>query len=45
MARIEHITSPSNPKIKAINSLFIRKFRKETGLFVAEGLRSIIEGL
>lgn len=45
MARIEHITSPSNPKIKAINSLFIRKFRKDSGLFVAEGLRSIIEGL
>lgn len=45
MARIEHITSPSNPKIKAINALFIRKFRKESGLFVAEGLRSVIEGL
>ncbi len=45
MARIEHITSPSNPKIKLITSLFIRKFRKETGLFVAEGLRSVIEGL
>lgn len=45
MARIEHITSPSNPKIKAITSLFIRKYRKETGLFVAEGLRSVIEGL
>ncbi len=45
MARIEHITSPSNPKIKAINSLFLRKYRKETGLFVAEGLRSVIEGL
>lgn len=45
MARIEHITSPSNPKVKVITSLFIRKFRKETGLFVAEGLRSVIEGL
>lgn len=45
MARIEHITSPSNPKIKAINALFIRKFRKETGLFVAEGLRSVLEAL
>lgn len=45
MARIEHITSPSNPKIKAINALFLRKYRKETGLFVAEGLRSILEGL
>ncbi len=45
MARIEHITSPSNPKVKVITSLFIRKFRNETGLFVAEGLRSVIEGL
>lgn len=45
MARIEHITSPSNPKIKLINSLFLRKYRKETGLFVAEGLRSVLEGL
>lgn len=45
MARIEHITSPSNPKIKAINALFLRKYRKETGLFVVEGLRSVIEGL
>jgi RNA methyltransferase, TrmH family len=45
MARIEHITSPSNPKIKLINSLFLRKYRKETGLFVAEGLRSVIEAL
>ena len=45
MARIEHITSPSNPKIKLINSLFLRKYRKETGLFVAEGLRSVIEAI
>ncbi len=45
MARIEHITSPSNPKIKAINALFLRKYRKETGLFLAEGLRSVIEAL
>lgn len=45
MARIEHITSPSNPKIKAINSLFLRKYRKETGLFLVEGLRSVIEAL
>ncbi len=45
MARIEHIISPSNPKIKPINALFLRKYRKETGLFVAEGLRSVLEGL
>lgn len=45
MARIEHITSPSNPKIKLINSLYLRKYRKETGLFLAEGLRSVIEAM
>ncbi len=45
MSRIEQIASPSNSKIKAINALFLRKYRKETGLFLAEGLRSILEGL
>jgi TrmH family RNA methyltransferase len=31
------ITSPQNPAIKAIRSLAERKYREETGLFVAEG--------
>ncbi|HNQ91722.1 MAG TPA: RNA methyltransferase [Alphaproteobacteria bacterium] len=39
------ITSPSNPIIKDIKSLDQRKRRKETGLFLVEGLRSVIEGM
>jgi TrmH family RNA methyltransferase len=39
------ITSPSNPLIKDIKALEMRKRRKETGLFMAEGLRTLIEGI
>lgn len=39
------ITSPSNPIIKDIKALDMRKRRKETGLFLVEGLRSVIEGM
>ena len=39
------ITSPSNPIIKDIKALEMRKRRKETGLFLVEGLRSVIEGV
>ena len=39
------ITSPSNPIIKDIKALEMRKRRKETGLFLVEGLRSVIEGI
>lgn len=39
------ITSPANQKIKDIRALELRKRRKETGLFRAEGLRTIIEGM
>ena len=31
------VTSPQNPTIKLIRSLSEKKFRQETGLFVAEG--------
>ena len=31
------VTSPQNPTIKLIRSLSVKKFRLETGLFVAEG--------
>jgi TrmH family RNA methyltransferase len=41
MAKIEQITSPSNPKIKAAAALHLRKYRKETGLFMVEGLRAV----
>lgn len=39
------ITSPSNPIVKDIKALEQRKYRKETGLFLVEGLRSVIEGM
>lgn len=39
------ITSPANPAIKEIRALELRKTRRETGLFMAEGLRTLIEGM
>lgn len=39
------ITSPANEEIKFIRSLERRKERKETGLFIAEGLRHVLEGI
>jgi TrmH family RNA methyltransferase len=41
----KQITSPSNELIKDIKALSMRKRRKETGLFVAEGLRTAIEAM
>jgi TrmH family RNA methyltransferase len=35
---IEEITSPHNPLIRLVRSLAQRKYREETGLFVAEGV-------
>lgn len=42
---VKLITSPSNPIVKDIKALEMRKRRKETGLFLVEGLRSVIEGV
>lgn len=42
---IRVITSVSNPLIKDIRALFDRKGRKETGLFLVEGLRHVLEGI
>lgn len=39
------ITSLSNPTVKAVRALHMRKERDETGLFVAEGLKNVIEGV
>lgn len=39
------ITSLSNPTVKAVRALHMRKERDETGLFVAEGLKNVIEGI
>ena len=39
------ITSLANPTVKAVRALHMRKARDETGLFVAEGLKNVIEGI
>ncbi|MGH6985804.1 MAG: TrmH family RNA methyltransferase [Caulobacteraceae bacterium] len=39
------VTSLSNPAVKLARSLHLRKAREESGLFLAEGLRLIGEGL
>jgi TrmH family RNA methyltransferase len=39
------VTSLSNPKVKAARALHLRKEREETGLFLAEGLKIILEAL
>lgn len=39
--RIREIASPSNPLVKEIRALHQRKTRAETGLFVAEGARTL----
>lgn len=40
---VRRITSPANEAVKAIRSLELKKNRNETGLFVAEGARTLIE--
>ncbi len=39
------ITSLSNATVKAVRALHMRKARDETGLFVAEGLKTVTEGV
>ncbi len=39
------ITSLTNPAVKAARALHQRKAREETGLFLVEGLKSVIEGV
>lgn len=39
------VTSLSNDTVKAVRALHMRKARDETGLFVAEGLKNVIEGV
>lgn len=43
--RIEEITALSNPKVKALKALQMKKERQETGLFLAEGLKLITDAL
>jgi RNA methyltransferase, TrmH family len=39
------VTSLTNPTVKAVRALHLRKERDATGLFVAEGLKAVIEGI
>jgi RNA methyltransferase, TrmH family len=39
------ITSLTNPTVKAVRALHLRKARDATGLFVAEGLKTVTEGV
>jgi TrmH family RNA methyltransferase len=40
-----HVTSLTNPTVKAVRALHLRKHRDETGLFLAEGLKLVGEAL
>lgn len=42
---MREIASPSNPRVKDIRALHMKKRRDETGLFLAEGARVVIEAL
>lgn len=44
-AEAKLITSPANQAVKDVRALDMRKKRKETGLFMAEGMRTCIEGM
>lgn len=39
------VSSLTNPTVKAVRALHLRKDRDATGLFVAEGLKAVIEGI
>jgi TrmH family RNA methyltransferase len=39
------VTSLTNPTVKAVRGLHLRRAREESGLFLVEGLRSVSEGV
>lgn len=39
------VTSTANPTVKTLTSLRLRKYRDETGLFLAEGERTVLDAL
>jgi TrmH family RNA methyltransferase len=45
MSRVREISSPSNSLVKDIRALHMRKARAESGLFLAEGARTVREAL
>ena len=42
---VRQITSLSNPTVKSVRALHMRKEREESGLFLAEGLKIVVEAL
>jgi RNA methyltransferase, TrmH family len=42
---VKQVTSLTNPTVNAVRALHLRKARDETGLFVAEGLKNVTEGV
>ena len=45
MSREAVITSLANPTVKAVRALHMRKVRNESGLFLAEGLKFVVEAI
>ncbi|MDN5249044.1 MAG: RNA methyltransferase [Alphaproteobacteria bacterium] len=42
---IKTINSTANPSIKALKTLALKKYRRQSGLFLAEGLKLVLSGL
>ena len=45
MSEVRAISSLSNPTVKAVRALHMRKARDESGLFLAEGLKIAAEAM
>jgi RNA methyltransferase, TrmH family len=45
VGQVKEVTSLSNPLVKDIKALALRKFRHEQNAFLAEGLKLVLEGL
>jgi RNA methyltransferase, TrmH family len=45
VGRVKTVTSLTNPTVKAVRALHLRKARDATGLFVVEGLKAVTEGI
>lgn len=45
MSEVRQITSLTNPVVKAVRALHLRKEREETGQFLAEGLKIVTEAV
>lgn len=43
--QVKEISSPGNPVIKAVRALHLRKARTESGLFLAEGAKLVIDAV